>query len=162
MGRWTMAVAITLGAVLACAPTPAPNTFTDVDASTLRTMFTSTPPHFRSRDWKAWTALWSEDGFFQVPNGATVVGRPQLEAWANAMPPVEEITFDSIQINGDGNMAYGTSTYVLKLQALPADTGKQLVIFRRQTSEAPWQVVAASFNSSIPLPLPAAIAAPKR
>jgi hypothetical protein len=60
-------------------------------------------------------------------------------------------TFSNVQVWGEGNLAYGTSSYTLTLQGAPPDNGKQLAVFRRGAN-GEWQVVAVSFNSDLPLP----------
>ena len=63
------------------------------------------------------------------------------------------LSFADVQVSGEGNMAYGSSSYVLKLKDLPADTGKQLVVFRRG-ADGKWKVAAASYSSDLPIPTP--------
>ena len=128
--------------------------FTPEDQSTIRKMFEATPGHYQSGDWRSWAALWSEDGFFYVPNQTPLRGRAALEAWGEKLPPIDDIRFGDIQVQGEGNLAFGTSTYVLALRGLPVDSGKQLAVFRRQPGTAEWKVVAASFNSDLPLARP--------
>jgi ketosteroid isomerase-like protein len=114
-------------------------------------MFDSTVSYFRAKNFTGWAALYSDDGLIMPPNAGTVRGRAALTAWANAFPPIEQVSFSNVQVAGEGNMAYGTSGFVLKLHGLPADSGKQLVIFRR-TAAGRWEAVAGAFNSDLPLP----------
>jgi ketosteroid isomerase-like protein len=129
---------------------PAPR-FSEQDRATVAGMFDSTVSYFRAKNFTGWAALYSDDGLIMPPNAGTVRGRAALIAWANAFPPVEQLSFANALVAGEGNMAYGTSGYVLKLQGLPADSGKQLVIFRR-TAAGRWEAVAGAFNSDLPLP----------
>jgi len=129
---------------------PAPQ-FTEQDRAMVAGMFDSIPAYFRTRNFAAWAALYAEDGSLMPPNAPTVHGRTALTAWANAFPPMEQVTFSNVQVSGEGNLAYGTSGYVLKLQGLPADSGKQLAIVRRNAA-GHWEVVAGAFNSDLPLP----------
>jgi ketosteroid isomerase-like protein len=126
-------------------------TFTAQDEATVRGMFDSATRYIKAGDWSSWAAQSSENGFLQPPNGPTIRGRPNLLAWGQAFPQIEDFSFDNVEVWGDGNLAYGTSGYTLKLKDLASDTGKQLVVFRR-VSGGPWKVVAASFSSDLPVP----------
>jgi len=129
--------------------------FAPEDQATIRKMFETTPEHYKSGAWASWTAMWSDDGIFYVPNVTALRGRAALEAWGKTLPPIDDMRFGNIQVQGEGNFAFGTSTYMLALRGLPADSGKQLAVFRRDPN-GEWRVVAASFNSDLPLALPAA------
>jgi len=131
------------------------------DEATLRAMFDSTPVYFKSANFDKWAAQFDENGFLQPPNASTVTGRANLLAWAHAFPPIDDVTFSNVQVVGEGNMAYGTSDYVLKVKGAPADSGKQLVVFRRPPGGA-WTIAAVSFSSDLPAPAPAAGAAQPR
>ena len=130
------------------------------DAATLRATFDSTVQRIRAGNYAAWAEEFSDDARFYAPNAPPVIGRAAVLAWGQALPPVEQFGFSDVQIAGAGNLAYGTSAYTLKLKDLPADSGKQLVVFER-ANDGRWEVVAGSFNSNLPLPQPAA-PAPRR
>jgi ketosteroid isomerase-like protein len=125
--------------------------FTNQDEATLRAMFDSTPRYLVAGDFSKWASQFSENSVLQPPNTRSVKGRQNLVPWAKTMPPLEDLTFTNVQVSGEGNVAYGTSDYVLKPKGLPADSGKQLVIFRRPAN-GDWEIAAGSFNSDIPLP----------
>jgi ketosteroid isomerase-like protein len=125
--------------------------FTQQDQATLRQMFETTTRSINAGDWSTWAALYADDGLLQPPNAPTIRGRPNILAWGQAYPPIESLTFSKVEIRGEGNMAYGTSGYTLKLKDSTSDTGKQLVVFRRATDNK-WKVVAASFSSDLPGP----------
>lgn len=71
------------------------------------------------------------------------------------------MAFSSVSVSGEGNPAYGTSAYALKLKDVPMDTGKQLVVFRR-SADGTWGVQAASFSSDRAPAAPAPAAPPAR
>ena len=134
--------------------------FTAQDEAQVRAVFDSALTYVQKGDWASWSALFSEAAFLQPPNGATVSGRARLRAWGEAFPPIESATWPNVQVSGgDGNIAYGTSAWTLKLKGLPADSGKQLAVLRRN-GNGKWEVVGVSFNSD--LPLPSSSVAPKR
>jgi ketosteroid isomerase-like protein len=123
---------------------------TKEDVATLEGIFSTVVRLVRAGDWAGWAALYAEDAVFHPPNAAAVRGRASIQEWGEAFPQVEAIEFSNVQVSGEGNLAYGTSGYELTIKGLPPDTGKQLGVFRRGTGG--WQVVAASFNSDLPLP----------
>lgn len=145
-------LAVTLIALAGCQAT-APQ-FTAQDEATVRGMFDSTVANLRAADFSKWSEQFTDDAVLQPPNAAPVHGRAGILAWGQAFPPIEEVSFFDVQTSGEGNMAYGTSAYALKLRGVPADTGKQLVIFRRAAG-GPWQIPAVSFSSNLPMPAPA-------
>jgi len=160
--RATMMVTSLVGGLLALGGCQTGRTqFTSEDASKLRGMFDSTVANIRARDWTTWSQQYTDDAVLQAPNAKTVKGRAAILAWGQAFPPVEEVRFPNVQVSGEGDMAYGTSDYVLKLQGMPADTGKQLVVFRR-SSGGKWEIPAVSFSSDLPLPAPPSRATPRR
>ena len=140
-------IAFGLLAAVGCQPRAAQ--FTAQDETALRSMFDSSLAHIRAGDWGAWAGMYTEDGLIQPPNGPSVRGRAQLQAWGQAFPPIESLTWADIEVHGDGNMAYGTSTYVLMLKDLPPDSGKQLAVFRRGPG-GKWEVAVASYSSDLP------------
>src|SRR5262245_61936419 len=88
----------------------------------------------RIRDWAAWAALFAEDGVFYPPNQAGVQGRAALREFGEHFPEIESLEPSDVQIFGEGNLAYFTSKYSLKVKGLPPDIGKQLGVFRRGIS----------------------------
>jgi len=123
--------------------------FTAQDQTTLRAMFDSVASEVGSGRWDTWAGHYTEDAILQPPNAPTVSGRVALLAWGRAFPPVESVAFSDVQVSGEGNLAYGTSAYALKLKDFPLDTGKQLVVFRRSAGGA-WEIQAVSFGSDLP------------
>lgn len=145
-------------AAMACRQPPAQ--LSEQDSATLRAMFDSTVQRIRAANYTAWAGQFAENARFYAPNSPAVSGRAAILAWGQAMPPMEAFGFSDVQVTGAGNLAYGTSAYHMKMKDLPADSGKQLVVFQRASSGA-WEVVAASFNSNLPAPQPPATA-PRR
>ena len=125
--------------------------FTAQDEAALRGMFDAAARYINSGDWIGWADMYSEDGRLQPPNAPVITGRANLVAWGQAFPQIDALTFFKVEVWGEGNIAYGTSGYTLKLKDLPPDTGKQLVVWRR-TGDRKWKIVAASFNSDLPVP----------
>lgn len=129
---------------------PAAPQFTAQDEAAVRAVFDSALKYIQAGNWTAWAGIFSDDAILQPPNGPTVAGRAALEPWGRAFPPIESVTWPNVRVHGDGNMAYGTSDYELKLKDVPAaDHGKQLAVLRRGAG-GKWEVVAVSFNSDLP------------
>ncbi len=151
--------AVAVAAAVACQP--ATPLFTAADEATVRGVFDSTVADINAGKFDSWASRFSESALLQPPNAKVVNGRAAILAWIKTFPPIENVSFSDVQAAGEGSMAYGSSAYVLKLKDIPADTGKQLVVFRRG-SNGTWEVVAANFNSDVPLPMPPAPAGTKK
>ncbi len=132
-------------------PPPPPADLTDQDHATIRGMFDATPGYVLAGDWAAWAGQYSVDAVLQPPNAPPVTCREAIQAWGEAFPSVAEISFSSVQVMGQADLAYGTSAYTMTLEGAPADTGKQMAVFRR-TPTGGWEVVALSFNSDLRIP----------
>ena len=132
-------------------PTLTDAPFTAQDQAALRGMFDAAIRMINAGDWPAWAAQYAEDGLLQTPNAPTVKGRPELQEWGHAFPKIEELVFSGVEVRGEGSLAWGTSGYTLRVKGQAPDTGKQLVVFRR-AADGLWKIVAASFNSDLPVP----------
>ena len=150
--RTHLVVTCFAASLLGCAPA-APQ-FTAQDEAAVRAQFDAGLKDIQTGSWDAWAATFAEDAVLQPPNTPSVRGRAALLAWIRAFPPIESITWPNVQVHGDGNLAWGTTDWTLKLKGMPADHGKQLAVSRRGP-DGQWRVVAVSFNSDVPLPTPA-------
>ncbi len=158
-GACLAAALVALSACQAAAPQ-----FTAEDETALRGMFDATVTNIKAGDWAQWSEQFAENAMLQPPNAKPVNGRAAILAWGQEFPPVEDLSFSDVQVSGEGNTAWGSSAYVLKIKdAAAADSGKQLVVFRRLTGPT-WEVAAVSFGSNLPVPLAPAPASgpPKR
>jgi ketosteroid isomerase-like protein len=135
--------------------------FTVQDEATIRAMFDIRVADIRAGNWVKWSDQHAEAVVLQPPNRPTVKGRAALLAWGQAFPPIDSLALSDIQIWGDGNLAYATSAYALKLEDLPADVGKELLVLRRSPG-GPWQVVAFSLSSDLPGPPASPAKAPSK
>lgn len=141
---------LSLIAASGCAAPPAAPPFTAEDEAAVAGMFEQTVADFRTRDFANWASRFAEDAVFHAPNQPAVIGRAAMQAWAEALPPIEAIEFTNIRVQGAGDVAWGVSDYALTLQGMPTDRGKQLAVARRV--DGTWQGVAVSFNTDLPLP----------
>lgn len=143
-------------ALVGCQPQAAQ--FTPQDEAAIRAEFSTSRTSYTTGDPAAWLGAWSDSGVIQPPNAPSVHGHAALEAWFRAFQPaVDSVTWPNIQVHGDGNMAWATTDYAVFAKSGAPDHGKQLVVMQRD-KDGKWLVVAASFNSD--LPVPAAAPAP--
>jgi len=144
-------------ALAACQQTPAPaaaaGAISAADEAAVKAEFDSTLAWFRAGAFDRWANLWTEDATFQPANAKTITGHAGMVAWGKGFPPIEDIQFTNVNVRGSGDVAYATSDFTLKLKGTPADTGKQIVVLRRQ-ADGKWLCVAGAFNSDLPLPAP--------
>jgi ketosteroid isomerase-like protein len=138
-------------AITGCQP-QAPQ-FTAEDEATLQGMIEATARDFKAGDMETWAQHYAQDAVFQPPNAPTVAGQANILAWGRAFPPLTDLTFPNVMVSGEGDLGYGTSSYVMAFDDMPPDSGKQLVVFRRPPGGA-WAIVAVSFNSDVPVPAP--------
>ena len=150
----------------ACQQTPAPATgataISAADEAAVKAEFDSTLIWFRAGTFDRWADLWTDDATFQPANAKTITGHAAMVAWGKGFPPIEDIQFTNVNVRGSGDVAYATSDFTLKIKGMPADTGKQIVVLRRQ-ADGKWLCVAGAFNSDLPLPgmAPVQAGAPK-
>ena len=136
----------------ACRPRTAE--FTDEDESAIRAMFDARVASIRAGDWEKWSLQHADSVIVQPAHAATIRGRAAILAWGRAFPPIDSLRLSDIRVWGEGDMAYATSAYELKLRDLPLDRGKELLVFRRDRTGS-WEVVAFSLSSDLPAPAPA-------
>ncbi|NNE34197.1 MAG: DUF4440 domain-containing protein [Rhodothermales bacterium] len=129
--------------------TTAETAFTAQDEQALRGMIEATARDFGAGDMTTWANQYAQDAVFQPPNAPTVTGQANILAWGEDFPPLVDLTFTDITISGEGDLAYGTSSYAMEFEDSRSDSGKQLVVFRR-SPDGEWAIVAVSFNSDLP------------
>ena len=122
------------------------------DVATLESTFSTAARLVVAGDWAGWAELFAEDAVIHPPNGPAVHGRENIRRFGEAFPPIKAFTRSNVSVSGEGNLAYGTCSYTLTVNGLPADNGKELVVFCRGANG--WQAVAASFNSDLPQAAP--------
>ena len=144
-----------LALTVASCQQPKARTFTDADRAAIRALFDSTVVRISTKNFTAWANQFTEDATFMPPNHPIVRGRANLKAWADSLPPLTGFSFGDLTVDGEGDMAVGTSSYAMTFNPPggppTADKGKQLVTFHRQ-ADGSWLVTAAAFSSNLPLP----------
>ena len=143
----------------ACSSPPAQ--FTAADEAKVRAQFDSTAKWVSAGEWTSWAGQFAESAAFQPSNAKELHGRAAILAYGQAFPPVEHFTIWDVHVWGEGNLAYGTSALAIKIKDAPADTSKQLAVFRRSPA-GQWEVTAVSVTSDLkPAPAPP-VAVPKK
>lgn len=144
------AVALIGMIALGACQSPAPS-FTQEDEAAIKAMADSVPGLFLARSFEPWANQWTADAVLQAPNAPAAKGREARLAFANGFPALDQVAFRNFILHGEGNLAWATIDYTLTIKGAPPDSGKQLVVFQRQ-SDGKWKAVAGSFSSDVPLP----------
>jgi len=124
--------------------------FTVRDAGTVQSLLDSVTADIRASKWESLGKHFSDDAWFVA--GSTVIGgQTAIVHWAKSLPQLETFSFGPAEVHGDAGLAYGWSQIYVKFKDLPADTARQLVVFRRGSNRR-WVIQAISMNSDLPLP----------
>jgi ketosteroid isomerase-like protein len=93
-----------------------------------------------AKDWKGDSALYTEDAIQLPPNQAAVQGKAAIQAWMAAFPPFSNFQEQSLEIEGQGDLAFDRGTYSMTVTPAGAapieDRGKHLIIWRKQETRA--------------------------
>ena len=136
-------------AIAACAkPAPPAPEFMAADEAAVRARVDSAAMYIKAADWAKWAEGFSNNAIFQPPNGKAIQGRSNIQAFGVAFPPLESFGFSDVRIAGEGNLAYVTTAIHMKIKGAPADTSKQLAVFKKSPA-GKWEVVAVSFSSDL-------------
>jgi len=151
----TMGIVICLGFSVGCQQ---PAGFSAADRTAIRQSDENFTKLINAKDWKGALALYAEDAIELPPNQAAVQGKAAIQAWLEAFPPFSNFQEQSLEIEGQTDLAYDRGIYSMTLTPAGAapiiDRGKYLTILRKQ-ADGTWKVVRDIFNSDLPLPAPA-------
>jgi len=110
-----------------------------------------------AQNWEGDLALYEEDAILMPPYVAAIQGKAPIQAWMKADPPISNLQEQSLEIEGQGNLAYDRGTYSMTVNHVSAppieDHGKYLTIWRKQAGGL-WKISRAIYNSDLPLPAP--------
>jgi ketosteroid isomerase-like protein len=150
----TTGMAICLGFSVGC---QRPAALSEADRTAIRQADANDMKLMNAKDWKGDAALLSEDAIEMPPNQAAVQGKADIQAWEEAFPPFSNFREQSLEIEGQGDLAYDRGTYSMTLTPAGAapieDRGKYLTIWRKQ-ADGSWKVLRAMYNSDVPLQAP--------
>jgi ketosteroid isomerase-like protein len=148
----TMGMAMCLGLSVGC---QRPEGLSEADRAAIRQADANDMKLMNAKDWKGDLALYTDDAIQLLPNQAAVQGKAAMQAWLEAFPPFSDFKEESLEIQGQGDLAYDRGTYSMTVMppglAPIEDHGKYLTIWRKQ-ADGSWKVTHAMFNSDLPLP----------
>lgn len=127
--------------------------FTVQDAAMVQALVDSVAADMRAAKWESLGDRFSDDARIHAVGGV-IVGRTAIVHWGRALLPLESFSFGPADVHGDASLAYGWSAVYVKFRDLPADSTRQLVVFRRGADRR-WVVQAVSVNADLPLHPPA-------
>lgn len=163
--RRLLVVAVMLAAVQACAPMK-PAGLTDADKAAIRAVSATAAKNAMAVPFDAavyTNGYYTSDALFQTPNATILTGSAEIIAWMKAFPPLTNVVFTDVEVEGAGDLAWTRGTYVLTINppgAAPInDAGKYLNVWKKQ-ADGSWRVYRDSYNSDLPVapaaPAPAA------
>jgi ketosteroid isomerase-like protein len=109
--------------------------------------------YFKAKNWDAASKLYTEDATILPPNQAPVRGRAAIAQWMATFPAAETVEFANYRVDGRGDLAYVQADYAMKLEGMPADSGKFIEI-RQRDPDGVWRLKYDMFSSNLPLTLP--------
>jgi len=150
----TMGMVVCLGFSAGC---QRPVGLPEADRTAIRQADESDMKMMNAKDWKGDLNLYEENAVELPPNQAALQGKSAILAWDEAFPPFSNFREQSLEIEGQGDLAYDRGTYSITMTppgATPIeDHGKYLTIWHKQ-ADGLWRVSRVMFNSDVPLPAP--------
>jgi uncharacterized protein (TIGR02246 family) len=160
-----LCIVVGLGLSIGCQAPQAPAGLSDADRAAIRQSGENYAKSVNAQDSKGAAALYADDAIVLVPNHAAVEGRAAIQAWMETPPPVSNFQMQSLETEGQGDLAYDRGTYSVTMTPAGAgpieDHGKYLTIFRKQ-ADGSWKVVRDIWNSDLPVPAPEKPTAPAK
>jgi ketosteroid isomerase-like protein len=100
--------------------------------------------------------IYAEDAKVLEPNMPACEGRKAIKAASAQMPPLKELKFDIVSLEGRGDLAYEYGAY--RLVAVPpgspapvTDKGKYVCVWKKQP-DGKWKIIQDIWNSDSPVP----------
>jgi ketosteroid isomerase-like protein len=146
---------ICLGFGLGCQSKPQPAGLSEADHTAIRQAVQEFVNNAKAqpRNDKASAAFYEEDAIMMPPNHPDVRGRAAIEAFLASFPPLSDYQLESLEIDGQGNLAYerGSNSMILTPSSgAPTEwRSKYLVIYRKQ-ADGSWKVSREIFTPDSP------------
>ena len=151
----TMGIAICLGFTVGCQQ---PAGFSAADRAAIRQSDVNSVKLMNAKDWRGALAVYADDAVEMPSHGAALQGKAAIQGWLEAFPPISNFEEESLEIEGQMDLAYDRGTYSMTVTPAGAapvvDRGKYLTIWHKQ-ADGTWKVVRDIFNSDLPLSAPA-------
>jgi ketosteroid isomerase-like protein len=145
-------MAICLGFSVGC---QRPTGLSEADRTAIRQVGETDMKMMNAKNWLGDVELYTEDAIQLPPNQAAVQGKAAIQAWEEAFPPFSNFQAQSLEIGGQGDVAYDRGTYSMTMTPPGAasieDHGKYLTILRKQ-ADGSWKISRLIYNSDLPLP----------
>lgn len=109
------------------------------------------------KDWVAYVkAYYALDAVILPPNASAAKGHEAIVSYLASFPPLSDIKYEQVEMDGIGSLAYVWGTYSLDMLPTGAETpindsGKYIEIWRKQ-EDGSWRITLDIFNSDLPLP----------
>lgn len=165
--RQHMVVGLILAALQACAPMK-PAGLTDADKAAIRAATAALQKNAMAVPFDAavyTNGFYAADAVVMTPNLKALNGSAEIIAWLKTFPPLTNVVFTDVEIEGMGDAAWTRGTYTFTVNApgapLMTDSGKYLEIWKKQ-ADGSWRVVRDAFNSDLPVAPAAPAPAPKK
>ena len=134
-----------------CKPS-ATNELSDYDLKYLQSIADRDGELVVGKQWDSLTAQYSIDAVRMPPNSHPIQGRDSIRQWFNYLPPIKAFHFHMDDLKGDGIYAYMRATYDITFTSPGngevSDTGKTLIVFRKQPN-GPWFRVVDGWSSNL-------------
>jgi len=146
---------ICLGFGLGCQTKPAPAGLSEADRNAIRQAVQEFVNNAKAqpRNDKASAAFYEENAIMVPPNHPDIRGRAAIEAFLTSFPPFSDYRLESLEIEGQGDLAYERGTNSMTLtppSGRPTEwRSKYLVIYRRQ-ADGSWKVSREIFTPDAP------------
>jgi ketosteroid isomerase-like protein len=106
-----------------------------------------------AKDWATVASGYLDDAVVNPPNEPAVKGRAAIRAWFEKFPPLTDLKFNAVTVDGRGDLAYVVGTYTMTLMPPGApgpikDSGKYVEIRRRQP-DGRWLLAVDMFSSDL-------------
>jgi uncharacterized protein (TIGR02246 family) len=111
-----------------------------------------------AKNWATVAGLYADDAVVNPPNEPAVKGRAAIQAWLERFPPLTELKFTNLKVEGREDLAYVHGTYAMTIAPPGAspqkDSGKYVEVRRRQP-DGRWLIVVDIYNSDLQAAPPA-------
>ena len=150
MQRFNFPVLALCLALAACQQAAGPQPLSDTDLATIEAATEAYRVATIAGDAQGLAALYAEDAMLAPPGAPLVEGRAAIASYYQAGPPIAEISFGVVSIEGQGDLAYVVGTYEVTVATggnePVQDTGKYIEI-RRRGADSSWLIHRDIWNS---------------